>query len=287
MERNIWMIRIGAAAVLIAFFLPLFKLVNGIFGAISFLDIAKFAQAFYIIPVAMLVILATSFLVDPRKNKKEFQMIIGISFGLTVLVIVFSVMKIQKDIQTLGTMAGGLFGGLLGGSLGTPDLALLGLPAGVSLGSLAGQILNEIITPTIGVYLSVLGYLAILTGWIMQFNTTSSQRTSSYSKDLISIPAKVSDGPYLEVIRGALPQKSIPISTAQFSIGRSSKNNLQLPDNSVSRVHANLKFAQGMWFLQDQNSSGGTFVNSQPINALRLNPGDQIRIGNHTFIFRG
>jgi pSer/pThr/pTyr-binding forkhead associated (FHA) protein len=69
-------------------------------------------------------------------------------------------------------------------------------------------------------------------------------------------------------------------------IGRGAGNHLQLADLKASRQHARLRFAQGMWFIQDQNSSGGTFVNGQRIQATRLNPGDQITIGDTAFIFR-
>lgn len=94
-------------------------------------------------------------------------------------------------------------------------------------------------------------------------------------------------GPHLEVIRGNLTRKVIPLTSGNFMIGRSSLNNLQLRDDpAISRRHAVLRYEDGMWFIQDQGSSGGTYVNNQPVQASRLKPGDQIAIGSYLFAFQ-
>jgi len=68
-------------------------------------------------------------------------------------------------------------------------------------------------------------------------------------------------------------------------IGRGSGAGLRLTDPSISRQHARFRYADGSWFIQDLNSSGGTFLNDMKITAHKLNPGDLIRIGNHQFTF--
>lgn len=68
-------------------------------------------------------------------------------------------------------------------------------------------------------------------------------------------------------------------------IGRSSACDLQLTDRAVSRSHAVLRYANGAWFLQDADSSGGTFVNGARVTATRLQPGDRLTIGPDTFTF--
>lgn len=69
-------------------------------------------------------------------------------------------------------------------------------------------------------------------------------------------------------------------------IGRGSDCNLRITDRAVSRHHARIRFAQGNWYLQDQGSSGGTYVNGSRVNATTLNEGDRIQIGQTEFIFR-
>ena len=71
-----------------------------------------------------------------------------------------------------------------------------------------------------------------------------------------------------------------------YTIGRSSSCQLRLRDTSVSRQHARLRYANNRWFIQDQNSSGGTFVNGHPVSARELNIGDIVRIGSTEMEFR-
>lgn len=68
-------------------------------------------------------------------------------------------------------------------------------------------------------------------------------------------------------------------------IGRGSGSDIRLSDPSVSRWHARIRLAQGAWFIQDQGSKGGIYVNGQRVNASRLNNGDSIQIGNNSFRF--
>jgi hypothetical protein len=85
---------------------------------------------------------------------------------------------------------------------------------------------------------------------------------------------------------GSYAGKQIPVPAEGLLIGRAVSSGLRLEEMSVSRNHARLRFAGDAWFLQDQNSSGGTFVNGKKILAQRLNPGDRITIGSTTFIFQ-
>jgi pSer/pThr/pTyr-binding forkhead associated (FHA) protein len=78
----------------------------------------------------------------------------------------------------------------------------------------------------------------------------------------------------------------LPLTKASLLIGRGSACDLRLDDRSVSRQHARLRYAQGAWFIQDQGSRGGTYVNGAPVTACRLNSGDVIKIGNTSLIFR-
>lgn len=91
---------------------------------------------------------------------------------------------------------------------------------------------------------------------------------------------------YLEVIEGDLSQRVIPVTSGDFHIGRGSDNDWRISDSSVSRLHLRLRFAEGTWFLQDQQSSSGTYVNGQPVQATRVHTGDEIRIGGTSFVFR-
>ena len=94
--------------------------------------------------------------------------------------------------------------------------------------------------------------------------------------------------PQLEFKEGKLAGQIILIKGENFTIGRGRDNNLQLQnlDRKISRVHAQIRFAQNTWFIQDQDSKIGTFINGKRVKATRLSSGDEIRIGEYTFIFR-
>jgi len=58
-----------------------------------------------------------------------------------------------------------------------------------------------------------------------------------------------------------------------------------LNDLGVSRSHAQFRYSNGGWFLQDMGSSRGTFVNGKRVSAARLIDKDQIQIGSNSFVF--
>src|SRR5262245_63172751 len=65
-------------------------------------------------------------------------------------------------------------------------------------------------------------------------------------------------------------------------IGRQSQCDIQLPDPSVSRVHAGLDCKRGRWFITDRLSRAGTTLNSLRLEAnapAPLKAGDVLGIG--------
>jgi hypothetical protein len=75
------------------------------------------------------------------------------------------------------------------------------------------------------------------------------------------------------------------IPTKGLIIGRGSACDLRLLDVGASRQHAHIRYAQGSWYIQDLGSSGGTFINDEKVQAIRLNSGDRICIGESTWTF--
>lgn len=70
-------------------------------------------------------------------------------------------------------------------------------------------------------------------------------------------------------------------------MGRDPGCTLRLADPYVSRRHARLRYAQGVWYIQDLGSKGGTFVNGNAVTATALRDGDRIRVGGAEFVFQG
>lgn len=71
-------------------------------------------------------------------------------------------------------------------------------------------------------------------------------------------------------------------------IGRDHKHNdIVIPDGSVSRKHAVIRFEDGDCVIEDLGSRNRTLVNDDPVEARSLEEGDRIQIGNVTFLFGG
>lgn len=69
-----------------------------------------------------------------------------------------------------------------------------------------------------------------------------------------------------------------------MTIGRRDDNSLPIDDGFVSSSHAEIVFDQGAWWLQDLDSTNGTFVNNQPIHSrFRLTDGDIVQFGRVRF----
>ncbi|MCR9077088.1 MAG: FHA domain-containing protein, partial [bacterium] len=90
----------------------------------------------------------------------------------------------------------------------------------------------------------------------------------------------------LTVIEGPDEGKSYQLPTDQPQlIGRSTEA-IPLSDNTVSRRHAELTPDGDTWYLRDLHSHNGTMVNGVPIkDRIRLEPGDEIRVGATVFLF--
>lgn len=69
-----------------------------------------------------------------------------------------------------------------------------------------------------------------------------------------------------------------------FSIGRSADNHLVIDDKDVDPIHAKVIQENTRYFLKDNNSSSGCFVNGQRVTQKEILPGDIIKIGSAEII---
>jgi pSer/pThr/pTyr-binding forkhead associated (FHA) protein len=64
------------------------------------------------------------------------------------------------------------------------------------------------------------------------------------------------------------------------SIGRNVNNTIYVEDDFVSATHAMLTFRGRSWFVEDQGSTNGTYVNGHRIDRpVALSFGDEVTIG--------
>lgn len=91
---------------------------------------------------------------------------------------------------------------------------------------------------------------------------------------------------WLEGTAGAAGGQRFWLQKADTLVGRSTVCDVQIPDPKVSRRHFMIRFAQGAFFLQDQQSAQGTWINGERVLAQRLHNGDRITVGDTVLIFR-
>lgn len=69
-------------------------------------------------------------------------------------------------------------------------------------------------------------------------------------------------------------------------IGRSSKNDIVIKDNFVSKNHLDIIEEGGVFFIEDLNSANGTYLNGEALHGkIELTNGDRIGVGFIQFLF--
>ena len=80
--------------------------------------------------------------------------------------------------------------------------------------------------------------------------------------------------------------RRIPLLNAQYIVGRDSEAGFVVGRSSVSRQHARLYLADdGNWWVEELNSTNGTFVNETRIKLQKLADSDQVRFGDAIYKF--
>ncbi|MEL6179086.1 MAG: GGDEF domain-containing protein [Myxococcota bacterium] len=87
------------------------------------------------------------------------------------------------------------------------------------------------------------------------------------------------------VINGLDLGKRYTIAQTSVLIGRSSKTDIRIDEDSISRHHALLINDGSHVILRDLDSTNGTYVNDLQIKERVLNDSDQIRVGRTIFKF--
>ena len=89
----------------------------------------------------------------------------------------------------------------------------------------------------------------------------------------------------LVVKQGPAAGKSYPLEGEKITIGRDSTNDVWVPDDTVSRSHAELRLRDGSWTVTDLQSSNGTRLNNEPIERAQVRHMDEIQLGDAVLLF--
>jgi serine phosphatase RsbU (regulator of sigma subunit) len=103
----------------------------------------------------------------------------------------------------------------------------------------------------------------------------SSAPTSSFSTPP---PGRSSSFPILLYVDG-VSQRNIPLERTPFTVGRKSGKDLVVADARVSRDHAQIVSEGADFYLVDQGSKHGTFVNGARVERKKLERNDRMEFG--------
>jgi len=85
---------------------------------------------------------------------------------------------------------------------------------------------------------------------------------------------------YLVIRSGSMKGQRLPIRVPLANVGRADYNDLVIPDDSVSTVHAKFQRREGIWVVVDAGSTNGTYVDGELIEPeAPLAPGALVRFG--------
>ena len=127
-------------------------------------------------------------------------------------------------------------------------------------------------------------------GALLQKGEAPSETTQTFSPEDVGELAEQDDlgleGPALVVRQGGgRAGESFRPAGERTRIGRSPDCDIFLDDVTVSRNHAVLVEEGGHYFVEDQGSLNGTFVNRKRIDRSPLQEGDELQVGKYRMTF--
>ncbi|HSI84071.1 MAG: FHA domain-containing protein [Candidatus Methylacidiphilales bacterium] len=92
--------------------------------------------------------------------------------------------------------------------------------------------------------------------------------------------------PYLRVTLGN-EIKTFPIRPGLAYVGRSTLNDIVIPDSTISQRHASIEYSRNGVFLKDLGSTNGTYVAGQQVKERWLSMQDSLQFGGVHCLFIG
>ena len=125
-----------------------------------------------------------------------------------------------------------------------------------------------------------LGFLALLYLVLMRFAGSLLRDLRSAEEAQISSRSGIGRLSVLESPSDEPPNGTTIALGPINSMGRNVNNTIFIEDDFVSANHAMLTFRGRSWFVEDQGSTNGTYVNGHRIDrAVALSFGDELTIG--------
>jgi diguanylate cyclase (GGDEF)-like protein len=127
-------------------------------------------------------------------------------------------------------------------------------------------------------------------GHTLEGAPVSAEDSQAKNKTVVTVVSRLAEKPAakeacLVVIYGTDLGRKFNLNQPALTVGRSSKSDLQVDQESVSRSHAKIINTGKTIILRDLGSTNGTYVNDELIDEYVLRDGDFIKIGRTIFKF--
>jgi hypothetical protein len=126
-----------------------------------------------------------------------------------------------------------------------------------------------------GFWLSFLASAGVAAGGYLNYQDS----TLPVSRSSRAVPPTKVPTARLELVSGPKKGRTVSLALGRTTFGRGSQATIRLQNKFVSRMHASLEYSNNAWYLQDLDSSGGTFLNGNKIDGSQISDGDEIRLG--------
>lgn len=142
------------------------------------------------------------------------------------------------------------------------------------------------------IILGVLLVILIAIGIILAMRITNRRRIGLAAR--VPAAGKVFRGkaamPRAELVdvKNITDRKTIPLTDTVTRVGRDAHNEIVIPQDTVSSLHATIEFRDGFFYLEDQRSKNKTRLNGIPVSPdapKKLKNGDEITFNVFKFIF--
>lgn len=87
----------------------------------------------------------------------------------------------------------------------------------------------------------------------------------------------------IRFLNGQLAGQEMHLQEGQYTLGRAEECQITIPDPGISKKHLQMEVSEDGIFIEDLNSSNGTFVNGVKVQESKIKPQDKISLYQCTF----
>jgi hypothetical protein len=105
---------------------------------------------------------------------------------------------------------------------------------------------------------------------------------------LIGLAQVILKEAWIKIEKGRRAGREMILTRERTTIGRAESCDIGLfGDNQIERLHASILLAGNRYYVEDEKTPAGTYVNDQPVvGRMALKSGDLIRVGSNVLCFR-